>query len=62
MDAPLFHGVGEGAHDVLLPNHLREALRAVPTVKRGGFGHESSLSTAFRLSALGAGVIRKLRG
>jgi glycine/D-amino acid oxidase-like deaminating enzyme len=46
----LLHGVGEGAHDVLLTDHLAEALRAVPTIERRGFGHESSLSPAFRLS------------
>jgi hypothetical protein len=31
---------------VLLTDHLREALRAVAAVKRGGLGHESSLSVA----------------
>jgi hypothetical protein len=34
MDAVLLHGIGEGSHDVLLTDHLSEALRAVAAVKR----------------------------
>jgi hypothetical protein len=33
MDAPLLDGVGEGANDVLLTDHLREALGAVAAVE-----------------------------
>jgi hypothetical protein len=35
VNAPLLDGVGERPDDVLLPNHLREALRAVAAVERG---------------------------
>ena len=44
MDPVLLDRVGESAHDVLLADHLPEALGAVAAVERGGYGHESSLS------------------
>ena len=57
MDAVLLHGVGEGAHDVLLPDHLPEALGAVAAIERRGFGHESSLSPALGCPARRRGAI-----
>jgi hypothetical protein len=35
VDLPLLDGIGEGADDGLLADHLREALRAVSAVERG---------------------------
>jgi hypothetical protein len=35
VDPPLLDGVGEGPDDVLLTNHLREALGAVTAVEGG---------------------------
>jgi hypothetical protein len=46
MDAPPLDSVGEGADDVLLTDHLPEALGTVAAVEGCGLGHESSLSAA----------------
>jgi hypothetical protein len=39
MDAVALDRVGEGAHDVLLADHLPEALGTVAAVERGPGGH-----------------------
>src|SRR5262249_49408907 len=46
VDSVLLDRVRERPDDVLLTHHLREALRPVAAIKRGGLGHESSLAVA----------------